>query len=1730
MKIILKKMALILALILIVDSCNTVGVFEVKGDDTSNLSITNVNLDVSNAEDISEDRILTSKELSISVNTESSSDDAQTFILYKKTGNNNENKEIVKSENISTKYIENENRYVASVTFEIDTQDNTYLVGEYCIGVKSDSHTTEVFEDVKTSINGKDVKKIEIDRVSPQSSNCSVKVHTWMQDGDEKASMRISGTFVDINSGIKKIEYSVNNGDKQEYALNGENDHNPGEEIEFLLNREGRDDVVKINVVDNAGNEYECSSDKFDIEKPDNLPPIIENVVFETYIDTSSGTTTEPIITTAPKKFEENSHILFNKICIINAPFIIKVKVKDVAPEGVTVAGMDPNAADAVELYDGERLIGQFKLADDCYSYTVSGEFSADSLCVKAKDINGYTIKKKISEIDNTKKDSYYMEKAKPSIKADYKNSVSSGGKHWYNNDGGDFILSIEDKDSGINSIIINDTFEGKTTTYSEENFNEQKKEFTSTIDTSKLSHGEHTITAIIEDNCGNISTEDYNINIDHYLPSISYYVENPQNIVIDGKDWYDINDELIVKATLNKDIASITEAKFEINGKSYSYSESISDLNDTLEVELKIPVKDYLEINQNSIDIKGYVKAESGNNNNSKDIYNCNIDKKNPEINSVIINKIDESSFVPTFNLIYTGIYSNNSVKFRIEASDAQGDSGIDYVEFAYYKNGNRIVNKLKSTENKFEYILPFEINSEVFNSKFEIIAYDKCGKESKFSPSIRDEKGNSTDKYFIMQENIAPTVNINLPKGDGSERTDNQVWYNKNKNISINLHDAQSGIRYAKISVNGVEIVKDTNGNKIIDSVTSKLFHENKNSLTYNFTTDYIIEKVGEAKDGNYKIKVELSDNAGNIYVDNKKSFNIDRTNPSVDKITFSRKSADNVLTTEDFVTKLKYGYYFNDTFYLKIDTSDKKPSSGLSRIEYKLVTYNNGKREKTSLKTATIVNGVSRIEVPKEFKGQIFIKAIDMVGNESKQVTTLGYIEDENAPEITISPLKQTKNKDNAGNNLYSKNVSVNVSIKDSKSGLRKIEYYIDAENNKVEKKVITLQNEGYKEGDKLDNGWIITKMDNNLVVEVSQKFMFSSDDNDIRGYFKASDRAGNETKYNKTQKFSIDKTAPVVRVDFSSGVKSNPKYYNDTKKAIMNITVDERNFNQKLLEVVVTDSYHNNKISPKFIKQKGKYTYVATIDYPEGDYSVNVSGKDIAGHKARIYSDGEKKSKELYTTEFIVDTTKPSVSTNFATFNNGNNKKGNYFNKKKTATITVREHNFDPELMNLSVWEKTPGQGQSLSGTEKNSYVAYSAKGWNSKKDVHSIELQFERDGIYKIEMKPSDISENKGNTESTVIFEIDTTAPEIMLINGEDVDKKKTNVIDVYDEKRKDDDSPTVEYYDANFDHIKYEVVKYIPEYQNEKEFSKVLPERIKETVNKSEFKLENFEKDGIYAVKLVAYDKAGNASEVNKNTYVRMVQSDVLAYIEDSHPGENGQLGKGWYSIEDESGPLSKRPDNFEDLNIAVLTKKNSDISITLNSNDGDITDTGVKCSAKDEVYGAGVYRYVLSKDYFKDHYQEDTDATFYLTVNDSNKKIELGQIHIDNIAPECKLPSYFHNWGWMKGNGKKNIEITNISERIDTSTSFVYIDGEKVKYSYNADKNMITFAIKDGSHSVGVSLVDYAGNEYNIPEISHLGVGNFRLYLGIGMSVLFIVGICALIIFRRKRKVRNLE
>ena len=96
--------------------------------------------------------------------------------------------------------------------------------------------------------------------------------------------------------------------------------------------------------------------------------------------------------------------------------------------------------------------------------------------------------------------------------------------------------------------------------------------------------------------------------------------------------------------------------------------------------------------------------------------------------------------------------------------------------------------------------------------------------------------------------------------------------------------------------------------------------------------------------------------------------------------------------------------------------------------------------------------------------------------------------------------------------------------------------------------------------------------------------------------------------------------------------------------------------------------------------------------------------------------------------------------------------------------------------------------------------------------------------------------------------------------------------------------------------------------KYVPSYTNKKEIGTIKYEESKDTirefVDNSDathmiYKLQDFDKDGVYSVKMIAYDKAGNPSVLNENTYTRMVNTDVLAYIENS----DSKNKTGWYLL-----------------------------------------------------------------------------------------------------------------------------------------------------------------------------------------------------------------------------------
>ena len=407
----------------------------------------------------------------------------------------------------------------------------------------------------------------------------------------------------------------------------------------------------------------------------------------------------------------------------------------------------------------------------------------------------------------------------------------------------------------------------------------------------------------------------------------------------------------------------------------------------------------------------------------------------------------------------------------------------------------------------------------------------------------------------------------------------------------------------------------------------------------------------------------------------------------------------------------------------------------------------------------------------------------------------------------------------------------------------------------------------------------------------------------------------------------------------------------------------------------------------------------------------------------------------------------------------------------------------------------------------------------------------------------------DFSKDKNSQypNKTAIFETDYTAPIIVSRDNKSVKSNDVKFYDLYDFERRNDEAPTVIFEDTNIEKIVCDGQKYTPVYTNGREIGKIKPENISSESKKLVtdayvpqmiYTLEGFTVDGVYSAKLTAYDKAGNKSTINDNTYVRMVDPtvNVLAYIENS----NRENMEGWYSFEDENGPISKQPNSFSDLNIVVFSKS-SDTHVLLvdkatnTSTDTNITDTEDSLFDK-KMYGMGAYRYTLPGTYFEKNYTADADTNLYLRVENDGNTLDLGEMYIDNTDPDCNIPKHFHDWGWFKGSGNQSLTFDGVSEVLDVEKTVAYVDGQTIYlsntsdndssiFSYDEENNTLMLTLEPGGHKVGLLLVDRAGNSKSINEVRHLAIGNYRIWIGIGfgLGVILLISIIAFIVKRRK-------
>lgn len=1205
-----------------------------------------------------------------------------------------------------------------------------------------------------------------------------------------------------------------------------------------------------------------------------------------------------------------------------------------------------------------------------------------------------------------------------------------------------------------------------------------------------------------------------------------SDFAGNTSQITIPTSDNSNVKSNLV---TITSDKADVNISRNEtakyIDGDKYWYADdtdfkvNISDksgikkviikmndkivVDDTLDGDIEaVKSKEYtVNTSKNAVDGKNVITVDVvnvANNASATKTLSIYKDTKAPTVDNFEFEVENNSTFKKMLHFLTFGNFFNEKVKITVKGNDEKASSAIKNVTL--YGDEKEI-----AIQEYVDGVATFEVPAEAITD--ETLHLNKT-----ISAKATDNVGNVTPKFVypsttnsdtfessnLMIETVAPDATITCPtpaQNKNSATGDSNDWYAADTDFNITVKDADSGIRSISVTVNGTEIVTDSDGN----SISEEFYTRDKiaNELSFRVNT----RLATRAEDGSYTIKVDATDNAGNDMSSVTKTIYKDSSTPSVTDFKFTAKgyafdkSVESANTAP--VEETSYGYYFIKDTEVTVTADDgapKVPSSGVKSITYYTVDKDGVKSE---VKTEP-VNKDNQITftVKANFKGQIYAKACDNVGHtpdtfskpngaviESPDLHT-----QTSAIKYTLKDSKDSNGadiKDENGNNLYGADTTVDVEIADTYSGIRQIDWEIVSPfDDKKQAGTVTVDNNGKvtsvaKKGysDDCLGEWVATgEANTNLIVNLKNTIKVSNDSNNIQIKFTLTDRAGNVTK-DVVQTLSIDKTAPKIAVQMNENDdKEFNGYFKGSREA--DIYVYERNFSQSDVVFDVKRTDDNNKQTNVSPKPKFKYVGTQVIDGREcfvykmttkftadGDYNFKVSASDITSHIANAESVNYKldnknvkfssnKTAE-YTAQndadraidiaFTVDNTNPVVSVSYDNNTAANDK---YFNAYRTATITVVEHNFSTAASRI-IYKRT-------SAKDGSNIAEPTVSSWSRKGNTYTATIKYNADGDYTFDMQVIDKAGNKDkgvkfSGTAAKDFTVDTTIAKPSIKGVENGKSYKGSVL------------PSISFNDIN---IANSEIKLLRTRKNEinkdvtSDFIKISKNAKggSFTANEETFKKLQ-ENDGIYTLSVNISDKAGNKSS-------QTVKFTVNRF------GSVYALNK--YLVNDLNNSYVQSIDNnlvITEYNPDKLVKGTLEVVVTRDGSpvefgDGQLTvNPVVNSTVQIGQSGWYQYNYTISKDLFTD---------------DNGKAID--GIYKIYIASEDEV-----------GNKSENINYkdADVIFRLDTTAPSLKSVSGLEKSVVNATKLDVSYEIFD---SIGIKSIDvYYVNENGIDSVDHI-------------------------------------
>ncbi len=577
-----------------------------------------------------------------------------------------------------------------------------------------------------------------------------------------------------------------------------------------------------------------------------------------------------------------------------------------------------------------------------------------------------------------------------------------------------------------------------------------------------------------------------------------------------------------------------------------------------------------------------------------------------------------------------------------------------------------------------------------------------------------------------------------------------DGKGYYNTERKAKITIIDESKYFDENRAN-KGIQVSRrDANGQ--ILSVSSENVHIGEWVHRENM---HIIEIVFEA-DGNYEWELTYTNLAEKKLkkISTGKSetpfrFTIDRETPIGEIQAISMEGIES--TWERLEKKNSVGIFSKEKITVTGNFRDDTDETKVKVFYHKV----NGtmKELKTNVLTKKELDAVSnwkefdQLKITKDQSTIIYFKLVDRVGNYTYINTDVLTI-DRQKPVIEKF-VTQIDDKAHYVNGIFNDDVPVLVKVADPMigntfTGIKMVSYQVFNMGLETQSGILY---------DISQENWKI----NNLFQHWQGKFTVNSqlnNSNNVVVSIHVQDVVGNV----KTEsiKMKIDISEPIIHISYDNNDVRNKCYFSNAR--IATIVIQERNFNPDDVLITIMNSKKTMPQISEWVCKQGSGNrdnteWIIKVNYiAEGDYIFNIKCFDFAGNKNKRVNYGISASPE----KFTIDKTYPRIRVSYD-MNEGKNL--NYYNKIRTATIEVEEHNLDLKDIKINL----------VSSNETEQLLLPKAQDWKKKGDYYVTNIVYEKDGTYEFDIEVLDQAGNKSQDYVRDIFHIDMVCPSVEVI-------------------------------------------------------------------------------------------------------------------------------------------------------------------------------------------------------------------------------------------------------------------------------------------------------------------------------------------------------------------------